>query len=112
MPYSMNRSSLRAVNPFATLGGKYFFQREDAAHHHRMIGERIRPPVRSPGIEKGRRTSILKMATAAPRGNSSFGLPAETWICWRAARVVIAKFAAQPAFLQELISGSCKNERP
>ena len=38
----------------------------DAAHHHRMIGERYAPLAAQQMFEEGRRTSALKIAIAAP----------------------------------------------
>ena len=40
----------------------------DSAHHHRMIGERYAPLAALQMFEEGRRTSPLRIATAAPLG--------------------------------------------
>lgn len=40
----------------------------DSAHHHRMIGERYAPLAALQMFEEGRRTSRLRIATAAPLG--------------------------------------------
>ncbi|MDX6693998.1 MAG: hypothetical protein QOF02_1601 [Blastocatellia bacterium] len=72
------------------------------AEHHRMIGERYAPLAARQMYEQGRRTSILKIATAAPvtftrsfilKGGFRDGL----------AGYSIAKFAAHHAFLKHLL---------
>lgn len=74
----------------------------DAAHHHRMIGERYAPLAARQMFEAGRRTSTLKIATAAPlaflrsyvlRAGFRDGL----------AGLSIATFAAHHAFLKHLM---------
>lgn len=74
----------------------------DAAHHHRMIGERYAPLAARQMFEAGRRTSALKIATAAPlaflrsyvlRAGFRDGL----------AGLSIATFAAHHAFLKHLM---------
>jgi (heptosyl)LPS beta-1,4-glucosyltransferase len=74
----------------------------DAAHHHRMIGERYAPLAARQMFESGRRTSALRIATAAPaaflgsfilKGGFRDGL----------AGVSIASFAAHHAFLKHLM---------
>jgi glycosyltransferase involved in cell wall biosynthesis len=74
----------------------------DAAHHHRMIGERYAPLAAKQMFEDGRRTSALKIATAAPaafvgslilKGGFRDGL----------AGISIASFAAHHAFLKHLM---------
>jgi glycosyltransferase involved in cell wall biosynthesis len=74
----------------------------DAAHHHRMIGERYAPLAARQMFEAGRRTSPLRVATAAPaafarsfvlKGGFRDGL----------AGLAIARFAAHHAFLKHLM---------
>ncbi|MFL6285220.1 MAG: glycosyltransferase family 2 protein [Pyrinomonadaceae bacterium] len=74
----------------------------DAAHHHRMIGERYAPLAARQMWEAGRRTSPFKVATAAPsafarsfilKGGFRDGL----------AGLAIARFAAHHAFLKHLM---------
>ncbi|HEX8687750.1 MAG TPA: glycosyltransferase family 2 protein, partial [Pyrinomonadaceae bacterium] len=51
----------------STLAGDLqHFSVRDAAHHHRMIGERYAPLAALQTFERGRRTSPFKIATAAP----------------------------------------------
>ena len=74
----------------------------DAAHHHRMIGERYAPLAARQMFEEGRRTSPLKIAAAAPSAFiRSFILKAG----FRdgLAGLSIASFAAQYAFLKQLM---------
>lgn len=74
----------------------------DSAHHHRMIGERYAPLAAQQMFEEGRRTTTLKIATAAPaafihsfilKGGFRDGL----------AGLSIASFAAHHAFLKHLM---------
>jgi (heptosyl)LPS beta-1,4-glucosyltransferase len=74
----------------------------NAAHHHRMIGERYAPLAARQMFEAGRRTSMLKLATAAPlaflrsyilKAGFRDGL----------AGLSIASFAAHHAFLKHLM---------
>lgn len=74
----------------------------DAAHHHRMIGERYAPLAAQQMFAEGRHTSALKIATAAPsaflgsyflKGGFRDGL----------AGISIASFAAHHAFLKHLM---------
>jgi glycosyltransferase involved in cell wall biosynthesis len=74
----------------------------DAAHHHRMIGERYAPLAARQMFEAGRRTSLLKIATAGPlaflrsyilKAGFRDGL----------AGLSIASFAAHHAFLKHLM---------
>ena len=74
----------------------------DSAQHHRMIGERYAPLAAQQMFEEGRRTSLLKIATAAPaafirsfilKGGFRDGL----------AGLSIASFAAHHAFLKHLM---------
>jgi glycosyltransferase involved in cell wall biosynthesis len=74
----------------------------DAAHHHRMIGERYAPLAARQMFEAGQRTSTLKIATAAPLAFlRSYVLKAG----FRdgLAGLSIASFAAHHAFLKHLI---------
>ena len=74
----------------------------DAAHHHRMIGERYAPLAAQQMFEEGRRTSTCKIAAAAPsafvrsyflKGGFRDGL----------AGLSIASFAAHHAFLKHIM---------
>ena len=74
----------------------------DAAHHHRMIGERYAPLAALQMFEEGRRTSALGVASAGPaafirslilKGGFRDGLAGFT----------IASFAAHHAFLKHLM---------
>jgi glycosyltransferase involved in cell wall biosynthesis len=86
-----------------TLGGDLqHFSVRDAAHHHRMIGERYAPLAARQMFEAGRRTSPLRIATAAPaafarsfvlKGGFRDGL----------AGLAIARFAAHHAFLKHVM---------
>ncbi len=74
----------------------------DAAHHHRMIGERYAPLAARQMFEAGRRTSTLKIATAAPFAFlRSYVLRAG--FCDGLAGLSIASFAAHHAFLKHLM---------
>lgn len=75
---------------------------QNAAHHHRMIGERYAPLAAEQMFAAGRRTSALRIATAAPaaffgtyllKGGFRDGL----------AGLTIASFAAHHAFLKHLM---------
>ncbi|HJY27626.1 MAG TPA: glycosyltransferase family 2 protein [Pyrinomonadaceae bacterium] len=74
----------------------------DAAHHHRMIGERYAPLAARQMFEEGRRTSMLRVASAGPaafirslilKGGLRDGFAGFT----------IASFAAHHAFLKHLM---------
>ena len=74
----------------------------DAAHHHRMIGERYAPLAARQMFESGRRTTPLRIALAGPsafarsfilKGGFRDGL----------AGLAIARFAAHNAFLKNLL---------
>ncbi len=82
----------------------------DSAHHHRMIGERYAPLAAQQMFEGGRRTSTLKIATAAPaafigsfilKGGFRDGL----------AGLSIASFAAHHAFLKHLMLWEKQNHQ-
>ena len=74
----------------------------NAAHHHRMIGERYAPLAARQMYEEGRRTSVLRVASAGPaafirslilKGGLRDGFAGFT----------IASFAAHHAFLKHLM---------
>jgi glycosyltransferase involved in cell wall biosynthesis len=84
---------------------------EGSAHHHRMIGERYAPLAAQQMFEEGRRTSSLRIATAAPaaffgsfilKGGFRDGL----------AGISIASFAAHHAFLKHLMLWEKQNHKP
>lgn len=81
----------------------------NAAQHHRMIGERYAPLAARQMLEDGRRTSIVRIATAAPlafmrsyvlKGGFRDGL----------AGLSIASFAAHHAFLKHLMLSEIQKE--
>jgi glycosyltransferase involved in cell wall biosynthesis len=81
----------------------------DARHHHQMIGERYAPLAARQMFEAGRRTSVLKISTAAPaaflrsyllKGGFRDGL----------AGLSIASFAAHHAFLKNLMLWEIQND--
>jgi glycosyltransferase involved in cell wall biosynthesis len=83
-------------------GDLLHFSVRDAAHHHRMIGERYAPLAARQMHEAGRRTTPLRIATAAPaaftrsfflKGGFRDGL----------AGLAIARFAAHHAFLKHIM---------
>jgi len=95
-----------AMNPgshVGTLRGDLLhYTSHNAAHHHRMIGERYAPLAAQQMYEEGRRTSTLAVATAAPaafvrslvlKGGFRDGFAGFT----------IASFAAHHAFLKHLM---------
>jgi glycosyltransferase involved in cell wall biosynthesis len=95
-----------AMDPGArveTLAGDLLhYTSQDAAHHHRMIGERYAPLAARQMFEEGRRTSVLGVATAGPaafirslilKGGLRDGFAGFT----------IASFAAHHAFLKHLM---------
>ena len=96
----------------ATLGGDLLhYSVRDAAHHHRMIGERYAPLAARQMYEEGRRTSPLAVATAAPlafarsyllKGGFRDGL----------AGYCIARFAAHHAFLKHLLLWELQRKKP
>jgi glycosyltransferase involved in cell wall biosynthesis len=93
-----------------TLGGDLLhFSVRDAAHHHRMIGERYAPLAARQMFEAGRRTTPLRIATAGPaaftrslllKGGLRDGL----------AGLAIARFAAHHAFLKHLMLWEMQND--
>jgi glycosyltransferase involved in cell wall biosynthesis len=86
-----------------TLGGDLLhYSVRDALQHHRMIGDRYAPLAARQMFEAGRRTTPLRVATAAPlafarsfvfKGGFRDGL----------AGLAIARFAAHHAFLKHLL---------
>ena len=83
-------------------GDLLHYTSQDAAHHHRMIGERYAPLAARQMFEEGRRTSVLRVASAGPaafirslilKGGLRDGFAGFT----------IASFAAHHAFLKHLM---------
>ena len=83
-------------------GDLLHYTMQDAAHHHRMIGERYAPLAALQMFEEGRRTSVLGVASAGPaafirslilKGGLRDGFAGFT----------IASFAAHHAFLKHLM---------
>lgn len=83
-------------------GDLLHFTANDAAHHHRMIGERYAPLAALQMFEEGRRTSVFGVASAGPaafirslilKGGLRDGFAGFT----------IASFAAHHAFLKHLM---------
>lgn len=95
-----------AMNPGARVGeiagDLLHYTSPNAAHHHRMIGERYAPLAAQQMYEEGRRTSIFSIASAGPsafirsfvlKGGFRDGFAGFT----------IASFAAHHAFLKHLM---------
>ncbi len=89
-------------------GDLLHYTSHDAAHHHRMIGERYAPLAARQMFEEGRRTSTFKVATAGPaafirslilKGGLRDGFAGFT----------IASFAAHHAFLKHLMLWELQN---
>ena len=83
-------------------GDLLHYTSQDAAHHHKMIGERYAPLAALQMFEEGRRTSVLGVASAGPaafirslilKGGLRDGFAGFT----------IASFAAHHAFLKHLM---------
>src|SRR5215216_3499717 len=83
-------------------GDLLHYTSQNAAHHHRMIGERYAPLAARQMFEEGRRTSVLGVASAGPaafirslilKGGLRDGFAGFT----------IASFAAHHAFLKHLM---------
>ena len=83
-------------------GDLLHYTSQDAAHHHRMIGERYAPLAARQMFEEGRRTSVLGVASAGPaafirslilKGGLRDGFAGFTIAC----------FAAHHAFLKHLM---------
>ena len=94
------------MNPGARIerlaGDILHYSVRDSSHHHRMIGERYAPLAAEQMFAEGRRTSALKIATAAPsafirsfllKGGFRDGI----------AGLSIASFAAHHAFLKHVL---------
>jgi len=81
----------------------------DAAYHHRMIGERYAPLAAQQMFAEGRRTSTMKIATAAP---SAFirSLILKAGFRDGLAGLSIASFAAHHAFLKNLMLWEMQNK--
>lgn len=84
------------------VGDLLHYTSPNAAHHHRMIGERYAPLAAQQMFEEGRRTSVFKVASAGP---SAF---IRTWLLKGGFRdglagFTIASFAAHHAFLKHLM---------
>ena len=81
----------------------------DAAYHHRMIGERYAPLAARQMFDDGRRTSPIKIATAAP---SAFirSLILKAGFRDGLAGLSIASFAAHHAFLKNLMLWELQNK--
>jgi glycosyltransferase involved in cell wall biosynthesis len=86
------------------------FSVENAAHHHRMIGERYAPLAARQMFEKGRRTSPMRVGIAAPlaffqtyilKAGFLDGLPG----------YCIARFAAHHAFLKHTLLWEMCNDK-
>ena len=95
----------------ATLPGDLLhYSVRDAAHHHRMIGERYAPLAARQMYEAGRRTSPLKIAAAAP---SAFlrGYLLKAGFRDGLAGLCIARFAAHHAFLKHMLLWERQNAR-
>src|SRR4051794_680274 len=84
------------------VGDLLHYTMQNAAHHHRMIGERYAPLAARQMFEEGRRTSVLGVASAGPaafirslilKGGLRDGFAGFT----------IASFAAHHAFLKHLM---------
>ena len=100
---------LQAGARTGTLAGDLLhFSVRDAAHHHRMVGERYAPLAARQMFEAGRRTSPLRIAAAGPsaftrsfllKGGFRDGL----------AGLAIARFAAHHAFLKHLMLWELQN---
>ncbi len=83
---------------------------ENAAHHHRMIGERYAPLAAEQMFKRGRRTSKLKIMTA---GLTAF---LQTYLLKAGfldglAGFCIARFAAHHAFLKHLLLWELQNKK-
>lgn len=82
----------------------------DAAHHHRMIGERYAPLAARQMFEDGKRTSALGVATAGPAAFVR-SLVLKAGFRDGLAGLSIASFAAHHAFLKHLMLWELQNGR-
>ena len=92
-------------------GDLLHYTMQNAAHHHRMIGERYAPLAALQMFEEGRRTSVLGVASAGPaafirslilKGGLRDGFAGFT----------IASFAAHHAFLKHLMLWERQQKQP
>jgi glycosyltransferase involved in cell wall biosynthesis len=94
-----------------TLNGELLhYTVRDAAYHHKMIGERYAPLAARQMFEEGRRTSALKIVSAAP---SAFirSLILKAGFRDGLAGWSIASFAAHHAFLKHLMLWEMQNKK-
>ena len=95
----------------STLAGDLLhYTMRDAAHHHRMIGERYAPLSALQMFEHGRRTSPLRIAAAAPLAFARGYLLKGGWRDGLAG-LCIARFAAHHAFLKNVLLWEMQNKR-
>ena len=95
----------------STLAGDLLhYTARDASHHHRMIGERYAPLSALQMFERGRRTSPLRIAAAAPL---AFMRSLVLKGGWRdgLAGLCIAHFAAHHAFLKNVLLWEMQNKQ-
>lgn len=87
------------------------FTIDNASEHHRLIGERYAPLAARQMFDRGSRTTLLRLVTAAPiafltsfvlKGGFMDGLPG----------YCIARFAAHHAFLKHLLLWELQHEMP
>jgi len=94
------------MNPGARVGrlngDLLHYTSQDAAHHHRMIGERYAPLAARQMFEEGRRTSVLGVASAGPAAFIR-SLVLKGGLRDGFAGFTIASFAAHHAFLKHLM---------
>lgn len=95
-----------SMNPGARVerlnGDLLHYTSPDAAHHHRMIGERYAPLAARQMFEEGRRTSMLGVASAGPAAFIR-SLVLKGGLRDGFAGFTIASFAAHHAFLKHLM---------
>ena len=95
-----------AMNPGSRVakleGDLLHYTSHNAAHHHKMIGERYAPLAARQMFEEGRRTSTLAVATAAPAAFIR-SLLLKQGFRDGFAGLTIASFAAHHAFLKHLM---------
>ena len=94
------------MNPGARVerlnGDLLHYTSQNAAHHHRMIGERYAPLAARQMYEEGRRTSVLGVASAGPAAFIR-SLIVKGGLRDGFAGFTIASFAAHHAFLKHLM---------
>ncbi|MGB8506950.1 MAG: glycosyltransferase family 2 protein [Pyrinomonadaceae bacterium] len=92
------------------LGGDILhYSVRDAAHHHRMIGERYAPLAAQKMFEAGRRTTPLRLALAAPAAFAR-GYILKGGFRDGIAGLSIASFAAHHAFLKNILLWEMQKE--